>query len=93
MIHRDSVLGEFTVTKKEIENLKVKIDEIHKAIVGNGKPGLNSDMRVAFQTLDEHKARITRIEGTVNKLDLKMAYYAGAIAVIVFLITYIPKWM
>jgi 3-methyladenine DNA glycosylase AlkD len=80
-------------SEKELEELKKKINEIHKAIVGNGKPGLNSDMRVAFQTLEEHNAKINRIESTVNKLDLKLAFYAGAIAVIVFVITYVPKWM
>jgi len=80
-------------SKKEIETLKKKIDEIHKAIIGNGKPGLNSDMRVVFQTLDEHKIKISKMDLIISKLDLKMAFYAGAIAVIVFLVTYLPMWM
>ena len=77
----------------EIDALKGKIDDIHKSIVGNGKPGLNSDMRLVMTEINNHATRLERNESLVNKLDVKMALYAGGIAVIVFFITWIgPAW-
>ena len=76
----------------EINVLKGKIDEIHKSIVGNGRPGLNSDMRLVMNNIQVHNERLGKVERAANNLDKKMAYYAGGIAIIVFLITlFVPK--
>ena len=75
---------------EEIKVLKEKINEIHKAVVGKDDfPGLRSDVRLISTKVCKHEERIERVEKIVNKLDLKMAFYAGSIAVIVFLITYV----
>lgn len=78
---------------QEIDVLKDKIDDIHKSIVGNGKPGLNSDMRLVMNIINGHNERICKVEKNTDNLNVKMAYYAGVVAVIVFLITWLPKWM
>ena len=78
--------------EEELNALKGKIDEIHKSIVGNGKPGLNSDVRLVMNNIQSHHERLAKVEKVANSLDKKMAYYAGGIAIIVFLITlFVPK--
>jgi hypothetical protein len=76
----------------DIDDLKSKIDEIHKCIIGNGKPGLNSDMRLVMNNIQVHNERLGKVERVADNLDKKLAYYAGGIAIIVFLITlFVPK--
>jgi hypothetical protein len=78
--------------EEDLNALKYKIDEIHKAIVGNGKPGLNSDVRLVMNNIQSHHERLAKVERVADNLDKKMAYYAGGIAIIVFLITlFVPK--
>ena len=68
-----------------------KINEIHKSIVGNGIPGLSHDVQELKLIQKAHVDTLKRHSEILDKLNIRMAYYAGAIAVIVFIITVITK--
>ena len=80
--------------EEEIESLKRKIDEIHSAVVGgyNGADGLRSDVRMLNANMKNHNERLGLVEGVVGTLNNKMAWYGGAIAVVVFVITWFSRF-
>ena len=84
---------EILLIQRDNDYIKQRLDDIYKALIGNGKPGLRSDMRHVTNQLLMHEEIIKQHATIINGLNTKLAYYAGAIAVIVFIITWVPKFL
>jgi hypothetical protein len=67
--------------------MEQKIDEIHKSIVGNGRPGLSREVSELIIIQKSHASTLKIHSGVIDGLNKKLAYYSGAIAVIVFFVT------
>jgi len=87
VIHKCSKETEIALIKQDSKNMLNKIDEIHKAIVGNGKPGLLKEVHELKIHQKNHDETLKAHSNVLDKLNIKLAYYAGAIAVIVLGIT------
>ena len=85
-IHRCTKEADIEVIKNKQDNIEKKIEDIYDAVVGRGDSGLKTDMKIVTEKISTHEERLNRIEKIITGLDLKMAYYAGGIAMIVFLI-------
>lgn len=74
--------------QKDVSYMKDKLDTVHEKIVGNGKPGIVDELKDLKTMKDDYKS--TKIK--VDDMERKMWYFAGAVAVITLLITFIaPK--
>ena len=71
------------------KHITKKIDDIHKALMGNGKPGLITDVNELKIIQRTHDDVIKMHSKVLDKLNVKLATYGGAIATIVTIITYI----
>lgn len=87
-IHWCSKEVEIELLKKDNEQIKQMIKDIHKSIVGNGQPGMKSEVQ-ELKIIQKSHIETILIHGKIlNNLNLRLAIYSGAIGVIVFLITY-----
>ena len=82
MAHKCGKETEIALIKQNNVQLVGKINEIHKAIVGNGKPGLLKDVHELKLIQKNHDETLKAHSKILDKLTLRLAYYAGAIAVI-----------
>jgi hypothetical protein len=85
---------EIELLKQDNAYIKQKLEEIHKSIVGNnGNPGLKNDVEQLKYFMTHTEPVLKEHTSIIKGLNVKLAYYSGAITVIVFLITYIGnKW-
>ena len=91
---------EIALMSQKQDQIVKQVNEIHKAIMGNGRPGLLRDVQelqnltnTDRKLIKENKEEIMSIKKIIDNLNLKMGLYAGAIAVIVFIIVQLPNWI
>jgi hypothetical protein len=86
-VHRCTKEAEIAVINERQAQMMQKINDIHKIVVGNGKPGLMEELKTISLQQEVHKETINKHSNIIDKLNLKLAYYAGGIAVIIFIVT------
>jgi len=93
VVHRCNKETEIELLKQDNAYIKTKVEEIHRALIGNGKPGLKNDVEQLKYFMTHTEPVLKEHTSIIKGLNLKLAYYSGAITVIVFAITYIGnKW-
>ena len=74
--------------KVELSSNKEVLTDIQHKLIGNGKPGVLSDIKGLQTIAEEYK----ETKKTVDAIDKKIYYAMGVIAVIVLLLTmFVPK--
>lgn len=88
IIHQCSKEAEIAVMKNTLENTNKLVEEIHHRLLGNGQPGLIADVKALKDMKEDYNATKQK----VDSMDKQMLYFAGGIAVLVFILSVIaPK--
>lgn len=87
--HRCNKETDIELIKQDIAHMKTILNDVHKSIVGNGKPGLQKEVQSLSLIQEQHIQVLRKHNQVIDTLNIKMAGYAGAIAVIVFMINHV----
>lgn len=84
---------EIELLKKDITFLRELVQDIHKSIVGrdDGRRGLKEEVQMLKINQENNMALLKLHCKIIDGLNLKLAYYSGAIAVITFVISLAVK--
>lgn len=73
------------VLEEQYQHIDEKISDIHKILVGNGKPGLSKEVNELSANQLNHKKILDKHSDIIDKLNIRMAMYGGGIGIIVFI--------
>lgn len=84
--------AEIEVIKNDIKQLKKLTEAIHSCVVGDTSgPGINEKIAKLKSQQDQHDKVLEKHCDIIDGLNVKLGFYAGAIAAITFIITIITK--